>query len=62
MPTLHGEDMALAPRANADLCTVINQASAIVGGKLYYSMGTYTFSDGNILVRRTFPPIPIPSM
>ncbi|KAF3926541.1 hypothetical protein AA313_de0200729 [Arthrobotrys entomopaga] len=52
MPTLHGEEKALSPRASTDLCAVINQASAIVGGQLYYAMGTYTFSDGNLQVRQ----------
>ncbi|KAK6544630.1 hypothetical protein TWF694_001319 [Orbilia ellipsospora] len=52
MPTLHGEEKALASRASTDLCAVINQASAIVGGQLYYAMGTYTFSDGNLQVRQ----------
>ncbi|KAF3936105.1 hypothetical protein ABW20_dc0109653 [Dactylellina cionopaga] len=46
------EAKALAPRANNDLCSVVNQASAIVGGKLYFAMGTYTFSDGNVLIRQ----------
>ncbi|KAK6356192.1 hypothetical protein TWF718_000564 [Orbilia javanica] len=52
MPALYGEEHALLPRATGDLCTVINQATAIVGGKLFYAAGTYTFTDGNILVRQ----------
>ncbi|KAK6531146.1 hypothetical protein TWF281_007970 [Arthrobotrys megalospora] len=52
MPALYGEEHALVSRATGDLCTVINQATAIVGGKLFYAAGTYTFTDGNIQVRQ----------
>ncbi|KAK6363443.1 hypothetical protein TWF730_000874 [Orbilia blumenaviensis] len=52
MPTLYGEEHALLRRATGDLCTVINQATAIIGGKLFYAGGTYTFTDGNIQVRQ----------
>ncbi|RVD84105.1 uncharacterized protein DFL_005873 [Arthrobotrys flagrans] len=52
MPTLYGEEHALLPRAAGDLCTVINQATAIVGGKLFYAGGTYTFTDGNVQTRQ----------
>ncbi|KAF3179662.1 hypothetical protein TWF106_002862 [Orbilia oligospora] len=52
MPTLYGEEHALLPRATGDLCTVINQATAIVGGKLFYAAGTYTFTDGNVQIRQ----------
>ncbi|KAK6332344.1 hypothetical protein TWF696_003062 [Orbilia brochopaga] len=55
-------DKELAARANNQLCTIVNQGTAIIGGKLYFAMGSYTFTDGNVLVRqRSLFSIPLTS-